>query len=257
MKHKFAVQLYTLRKECERDFPATLRILGRMGWAGVETAGLHGHSAEEIAEVLREAGLKTAGMHVSVERLRSDTENLINEAALLGTKHLICPSVPHEWRNVQGYVRLREELNAAAAELKSEGFTVGFHNHAFEFDTSVRGMDALSYLLEPVSDNAVLAEIDVYWVKKAGHEPTAFLKPYSGRMPTMHLKDMTGDERKTYAEIGTGIIDFESLLLWGERNGVEWYVVEQDICEGEALYSVRISLDNLNALADRLEAVSE
>lgn len=257
MKHKFAVQLYTLRKECESDFPATLRTLGRMGWAGVETAGLHGHAPEEIAEVLRETGLKTAGMHVSVERLRSDTEGVMAEARLLGTKRLICPSVPHEWRNEQGYVRLREELNAAAAELRSEGFTVGFHNHAFEFDTSVRGRDALSYLIEPVLDNAVLAEIDVYWVKKAGYEPVVFLTPYSGRIPTMHLKDMTGDERRTYAEIGTGIIDFEPLLLWGERNGVEWYVVEQDICEGEALDSVRISLDNLHALADQLEAISE
>ncbi|WP_256759539.1 sugar phosphate isomerase/epimerase [Cohnella sp. WQ 127256] len=257
MKHKFAVQLYTLRKECEEDFPATLRTLGRMGWAGVETAGLHGHSAKEIAEVLRETGLRTAGMHVSAERLRSDTESVMTEATLLDTKHLICPSVPHEWRNEQGYLRLREELNEAAAKLRSEGFTVGFHNHAFEFDTSVHGMDALSYLIEPVSDNAVLAEIDVYWVKKAGHEPASFIKPYSGRMPTMHLKDMTGDERRTYAEIGTGIIDFESLLTWGERNGVEWYVVEQDICECEALDSIRISLGNLHALADQLKAISE
>jgi len=253
LNHKFAVQLYTLRKECEQDFPATLRTLGRMGWAGVETAGLHGHSAEEIAEVLREAGLKTAGMHVSVERLRSDKESLINEARLLDTKRLICPSVPPDWRNEQGYVRLRDELNAAASELRSEGFTVGFHNHAFEFDTIVHGTDALSYLIEPVSDNAVLAEIDVYWVKKAGLEPVEFIEPYGGRMPTMHLKDMTGDERRTYTEIGRGIIDFESLLLWGERNSVEWYVVEQDICEGEAFDSVRISLGNLHELADRLE----
>lgn len=224
-----------------------------MGWAGVETAGLHGHSAEEIAEVLREAGLKTAGMHVSIERLRSDTESLIDEARRLNAKRLICPSVPHEWRNEQGYARLREELNAAASELRSEGFTVGFHNHAFEFDTVVRGTDALRYLVEPVPDNAVLAEFDVYWLQKAGLDPAEFIAPYGGRMPTMHLKDMTGDERRTYAEIGTGIIDFESLLLLGERNGVEWYVVEQDQCEGEALDSVRISLGNLHALADRLE----
>jgi len=257
LKRKFAIQLYTLRKECESDFPATLRTLGRMGWAGVETAGLHGHSAEEIAEVLRETGLKTAGMHISAERLRSDMENVLAEATLLDTKRLICPSVPHEWRNEQGYIRLREELNAAASKLRPEGFTVGFHNHAFEFETSVRGTDALSYLIEPAPDNAVLAEIDVYWVKKAGLEPAEFIKPYGDRMPTMHLKDMTGDGRRAYAEIGTGIIDFESLLRWGERNGVEWYVVEQDICEGEALDSARISLDNLHALADRLGATSE
>ncbi|RED54410.1 sugar phosphate isomerase/epimerase family protein [Cohnella lupini] len=254
MRRKFAVQLYTLRKECELDFPATLRTLGSMGWAGVETAGLHGYSAEEIAEVLAEAGLKTAGMHVSVERLRTDPQGIMAEARLLGTKRLICPSVPHEWRNEQGYVKLREELNASAAEMGSEGFTVGFHNHAFEFDTNVGGQDALSYLIDPSPDNAVLAEIDVYWLTKAGYDPASFIEPYGGRMPTMHLKDMTGDERRTYAEIGTGIIDFEPLLLWGERNGVDWYVVEQDICEGNALDSVRISLGHLHALADRLEA---
>ncbi|MFD0672680.1 sugar phosphate isomerase/epimerase family protein [Cohnella sp. GCM10027633] len=254
LKHKFAVQLYTLRKECEQDLPATLRRLGEMGWAGVETAGLHGHSAEEIAEVLKESGLKTAGMHVSVERLRSDAKGIMTEARLLGTNRLICPSVPHEWRDEQGYVRLREELNAAARELGAEGFTVGFHNHAFEFDTNVDGQDALSYLLEPVPDNAVLAEIDVYWLTKAGYDPASFIAPYGGRMPTMHLKDMTDDDRRTYAEIGAGIIDFEPLLLWGEKNGVEWYVVEQDLCEGDALDSVRISLSNLHALADRLEA---
>ncbi|CAI6087015.1 sugar phosphate isomerase/epimerase family protein [Cohnella sp. JJ-181] len=252
MKHKFAVQLYTLRNECERDFPDTLRTLGRMGWAGVETAGLHGHAAEEIAEVLREAGLKTAGMHISVERLRAEPDSVKAEARTLGTRRLICPSVPHEWRHEQGYIRLREELNAAAGELRDEGFTVSFHNHAFEFETRVGATDALSYLLAPEPDNAILAEIDVYWVSRAGRDPAAFVAPYRGRMPTMHLKDMTADERRTYAEIGTGRIDFEALLLWGERSGVEWYVVEQDICEGDPLDSVRTSLDNLHALADRL-----
>lgn len=254
MKRKFAVQLYTLRKECEQDLLGTLRTLGRMGWAGVETAGLHGFAPETIAEVLREAGLKTAGMHLSAERLRTDMENVKAEATLLGTKRLICPSVPHEWRNEQGYIQLRAELNKAASELKAEGFTVSFHNHAFEFETSVCGTNGLSYLIDPTTDNAVLAEIDVYWLRKAGHDPAAFIVPYSGRMPTMHLKDMSGDGRGVYAEIGTGIIDFAPILLWGENNGVEWYVVEQDACEGDALDSVRLSLENLNALAERLES---
>jgi len=253
LKQKFAVQLYTLRKECEQDFPSTLRTLGRMGWAGVETAGLHGFAPEAIAEVLREAGLKTAGMHISVERLRSDIENVMLEANALGTKRLICPSVPHEWRNEQGYIRLRNELNEAASELKAEGFTVGFHNHAFEFETNVCGMDALSYLIEPTVNNAILAEIDVYWLKKAGFDPAAFIAPYSGRMSTIHLKDMSSDGRGVYAEIGAGIIDFEPLLLWGENNGVEWYVVEQDVCDGDALDCVWRSLEHLNAMAARLK----
>ncbi|MFC5402619.1 sugar phosphate isomerase/epimerase family protein [Cohnella soli] len=257
MKHKFAIQLFTLRQQCEKDMPGTLRELKRMGWAGVETAGLHGYSAEEIAETLRETGLKTAGMHVSLERLRDETDSVMKEAKLLNTNYLICPSVPHEWRNEWGYERLRAELNAIAAKVQPEGFAVGFHNHAFEFDTRVSDTDALTYVLEPSPDNAVLAEIDVYWITKAGKDPTTFLHPYSGRAPTLHLKDMTRDERRTYAEIGTGAIDFVPILRWGESNGVEWYVVEQDQCEGDALDSARISLANLYELADRERDLSD
>jgi sugar phosphate isomerase/epimerase len=252
MKQKFAVQLFTLRKECEGDMPGMLRKLAKMGWAGVETAGLYGHSAEEIAAVLQETGLYVAGMHVSMERLRSELDVVLEEARVLNTRHLICPSVPHELRHPDGYQQLREELNACAKKVQREGYTVSFHNHAFEFETDVGGINGLEYLLEPVPGNAIQAEIDVYWVTKAGRDAAAFLEPYSGRMPTMHLKDMTKDERRTYAEIGEGVIDFVPILNWGERNGVEWYVVEQDSCEGNPLDCVQLSLTNLQRISEGL-----
>jgi sugar phosphate isomerase/epimerase len=252
MKDKFAVQLYTLRKECEEDFPGVLRKLKKMGWVGVEMAGLHGYSAEEVAMVLQETGLGTAGMHVSMERLRHELDAVIKEAELLNTKYLICPSVPHELRNTEGYQQLRAELNVCAKKVQPNGYKIGFHNHAFEFETFIHGIDALQYLIEPSMDNAILAEIDVYWVTKAGKDAASFLEPYSRRMPTMHLKDMTADERRTYAEIGAGVIDFDPILTWGERNGVDWYVVEQDICERAPMDCIQLSLMNLHRIADRL-----
>ena len=36
---------------------------------------------------------------------------------------------------------------------------------------------------------------------------------------------MTADDRQTFAEIGTGQLDFLSILAWCERSGVEWHVV--------------------------------
>ncbi|NOU90053.1 TIM barrel protein [Paenibacillus sp. LMG 31460] len=252
MKQKFAVQLFTLRKECEQDFPGVLREIKKMGWAGVEMAGLCGYSAQEISTVLQETGLKTAGMHVSFESLLNDAENVMAQACLFHTSYLICPSVPHELRNENGYQQFRIQLNEIAKKLQPEGFTIGFHNHAFEFETSVNGMNALEYVIEPSADNAILAEIDVYWVKKAGKDPAEFIRPYSLRMPTMHLKDMTNDDRGTYAEIGTGVIDFDPILIWGEQNGVDWYVVEQDVCQGNPMDCVNLSLENLHRIADRL-----
>lgn len=253
MRHKFAAQLYTVRNELEKDFPGVIRDLKKMGWAGVQISGLRGYSAEEVAAVLKETGLGTAGMHVGLDRLRNDLEGIIAEAKLFHTKDLVCPSLPGELQNEAGYRHLRQELNAIAKKVASEGYRISYHNHAFEFNTTISGKSALEYLLEPVPDNAVLAEIDVYWVKKGGQDPLSFIKPYAHRMPIIHLKDMNKQDQ-SFAEVGTGLIDFAPILTWGERNGVEWYAVEQDVCPGNPLDSLQISLNELNKLANQLGA---
>ncbi|MFD0867858.1 Xylose isomerase-like TIM barrel [Chlamydia abortus] len=251
MKHKFAAQLYTLREQVKEDFPGVLRQLKEMGWAGVQISGLHGYTAEEIAAVLKETGLGTAGMHVSLDRLKNELDEVLNEARILGTRDVVCPSLPGELKNEEGYRSVRRELNEIASKVEAEGFRVNYHNHAFEFETTVDGKSALEYLLEPSSDNRVLAEIDVYWVKKGGQDPVQFIQPYANRMPILHLKDMSKDESGTFAEVGTGVIDFAPILQWGENNGVEWYAVEQDVCPGDPMDSLRLSLANLNKLAEQ------
>jgi sugar phosphate isomerase/epimerase len=251
MKQKFAAQLYTLRNELEKDFPGVLRELKKMGWAGVQISGLRGHTAEEIAAVLKETGLGTAGMHVGLDRLQSDLSGVLEEARLFNTKDIVCPNLPGEFQNEEGYVKVRQQLNEIARQVAPQGFRVSYHNHAFEFNTSINGVSALEYLLEPIEDNALLAEVDVYWVKKGGQDPLSFIKPYADRMPIIHLKDMHKEDQ-SFAEVGTGLIDFAPILLWGEQSGVEWYAVEQDVCPGNPMDSLQISLNNLNKLADQL-----
>jgi hypothetical protein len=73
-------------------------------------------------------------------------------------------------------------------------------------------------------------------------------------MPIIHLKDMAADGSEAFAEVGTGLIDFVPILEWGEANGIEWYAVEQDVCPGDPMDSLRISLNNLNRLADERTA---
>lgn len=252
MKHKFAAQLYTLRNELEQDFFGTLREVKKMGWAGVQISGLRGYKAEDIAAVLKETGLGTAGVHISFDRITNDQAEVLREAELFGTKDLIVPSLPEAMRNEDGYRSFRAALNEIARKLAPQGYRVSYHNHAFEFDTTVDGVSALEYLLAPTADNALLAEVDVYWVKKGGQDPLSFISPYANRMPVIHLKDMTNDERRTFAEIGTGSIDFAPILTWGERSGIEWYAVEQDVCPGNPMDSLQISLTNLHKLADQL-----
>lgn len=252
MERKFAAQLYTLREELKEGIRPLFKTLKEMGWAGVQISALpEGYDPQEVAQALQENELSTAGMHISLDRLKNDLAGVLAEADLYNTKDIICPAVPSSYHNREGFIRLKQELNKIAE--KAPGYRVSYHNHAFEFDVEIDGLDGLQYLLEPTPENKVFAEIDVFWVKKGGREPAAYIEPYRNRMPIIHLKDMTNDERQTYAEVGEGIIDFVPILQWGEDHGVEWYAVEQDVCERSPLDCLQTSLTNLKNLAKQVK----
>lgn len=248
MEQKFVAQLYTVRNELKEGIRPLFKTLKQMGWAGVQISGLPaGYDPNEVALALKENDLAAAGMHISLERLETDLEGVLKEADLYGTKDIICPNVPEDLRKEAGFKKLKQTLNYIAK--KAPGYRISYHNHAFEFETEIDGQEALQYLLDPAEDNEILAEIDVYWVQKAGLDPLEYITPYANRMPIIHLKDMTNDDRQTYAEVGEGVIDFVPILKWGEANGVEWYAVEQDFCDRAPLDCLETSLTNLKKFA--------
>lgn len=251
MENKFAAQLYTLREELKEGIRPLFKKLKDMGWAGVQISALPaGYDPNEVAQALQENNLSAAGMHISLDRLQTDLVGVLKEADLYGTKDIICPFVPQELQNEAGFKKLKETLNFVAKE--AQEYRISYHNHAFEFNIDIEGQEALRYTLDPADENQILAEIDVYWVKKGGQDPVEYIRPYANRMPIIHLKDMTNDERQTFAEVGEGVIDFVPILKWGEANGVEWYAVEQDVCERPALECLQTSLTNLKKLAQEV-----
>ncbi|MGM7723279.1 sugar phosphate isomerase/epimerase family protein [Metabacillus sp. Hm71] len=252
MEHKFAAQLFTLREELKEGIRPLFKKLKEMGWAGVQISALpQGYDENEVALALKENNLHAVGMHISLDRLKHDLNGVLKEAELYGTKDIILPSVPSDLKNPEGYKEIKRILNQIANEAPE--YRISYHNHAFEFDTQIDGQDAHRYLLDPSDDNQILAEIDVYWLKKAGQDPLEYIAPYANRMPIIHLKDMTNDQRQTFAEVGTGVIDFIPILQWGEANGIEWYAVEQDICERPPLECLETSLRNLKKFAKEVK----
>ncbi|TBL75280.1 sugar phosphate isomerase/epimerase family protein [Paenibacillus thalictri] len=252
MRHKFAAQLYTLRNELKQDFYETLRTLKKMGWHAVQIDGLHGYPAGEIAAVLKETGLRAAGMHIGLDRMNGELEKVLEEARLFGTTDFFCHYLEENMQHVEGYKQAKRELLAVARKVSPLGFRVGYHHHDFEFKTEVEGKAALDFILEPEDGLALYPEIDTYWVKMGGRDPLAYMEPFVNRIPVLHLKDMTRDERRYFAEVGTGSIDFEPILAWGERSGVEWYAVEQDYCPGSPFDSLELSLTNLIKMSEKL-----
>ncbi|PPA70820.1 sugar phosphate isomerase/epimerase family protein [Jeotgalibacillus proteolyticus] len=240
-----AVQMYTLREECEKDFTGTLEKVAELGFDGVELAGYGGLSAKELSRVLNELGLKTAAAHVPLDSLENDLENVLSYQKELGNRHIVCPVLPRDRHAKSDYQDLIATLNKAGQRAREEGITLSYHNHDFELFPFDDGVKPLERILEETNPEWVKAEFDVYWLQKAGENPLDWVSRYQNRMPLIHLKDMTTDGEEFFAELGTGGVDIPAILEAISSSSVEWWVIEQDQSRKSPFESIKQSIDYL------------
>lgn len=248
MESKLAVQLFTVRDLFAQDSKKTLQAVKDIGYSAVEFGGLGHWKAEDIRAQLDEIGLKAVGAHMLVERLENELSTVITEAKTLGLEYVTCPWLPPERRNAEDYRNLVPILKNAAEACNSNGFTFCYHHHDFELAPVFGSTTALEFLAQELDSSLLKLEIDVYWAAVAGLNPVAFLEQYAGRVPLVHLKDMTKDSARTFAEVGTGSLDIAGILETAKRIGVAWGIVEQDVCQRPPLESLEISFNTLKKL---------
>ena len=98
-----------------------------------------------------------------------------------------------------------------------------------------------------------MGELDTYWVQHGGADPAAWIRRLKGRMPVVHLKDMTvsaegWNVKQLMAEVGEGNLNWPAILDACHAAGVRWYAVEQDICPRDPFESLKISYENLRKM---------
>lgn len=248
MRPVIALQLYTLRDLTKEDMVGTLRRVKEIGYEGVELAGYGDATPDALTETVQELGLKVVGAHVGMGALQQDLGGLVAEATRMGNTHLVCPSIPGDKRSAEGYVAFAKELEEVGREVRGAGFTLCYHNHDFELRDQYDGQTGLDILYANSEVALVQAEIDTFWIQKGGLNPADYIRKYGGRTPLIHVKDMTNDERETFAEVGTGKLDWPAIFAAAEASGAKAYIVEQDVCPGDPLESARISLENLKKM---------
>lgn len=232
-----ALQLYTLREEVEKDFKGTLRKVAEMGFDGVELAGHGGQGILEVKEALQSCGLQAVSSHVPLADLRNDLEKTLEEQLELGVTFIVCPYLTEEERD---YALLISDLNAIGKRCHEAGLTLCYHHHDFEVRAEYKGRPALSSILE---ETQVEPELDIYWLTYAGERPSEWIERYNP--PLVHLKDMTTDGERFFAELGTGGVDLDSVFASGESADIQWWIVEQDASKTSPIESVRKSMDYL------------
>ncbi len=249
---KLGLQLYTLRDLMKEDFTGVLQQVAKLGYEGVEFAGYGGMTADSLRGVVQELGLAPVSSHVSLDRLENHLEEELTYAKALGLAYVICPFLPESRRSTRAdYLRLAEVLNGIGQRCQEAGVGFGYHNHAFEFDP----MDEVGYplddLLQHTNAQWVNAELDVYWVEYGGAAAVDYLNRYAGRCPIIHIKDMDATDR-SFREVGQGTLNMLDIFSAAKAAGTQWLVVEQDVCKGDPLQSVRESLTYAKELQSKI-----
>ena len=243
---RIGVQLYTVRSLMSEDVAGTLDAVAGIGYREVEFAGYFGHSPAEVRQWLDAAGLTAPAVHVGIPELTGEgLEASIEAARTLGHRWIVLPSLPGEMQTSDGYGRAAEILNTAGAAAAEADLRVGYHNHAFEFDT-VGEDDATGYdlLLQHLDPSLVDLEIDFHWSAVGGADSAALLRENPGRFPLCHVKDLSADGQMV--DVGAGEIDWTELFALSDTAGLRHYFVEHDR-PGDPLASIEASYRFLSA----------
>lgn len=256
---KIGLQLYTLRTDLAKDLEGTLKKVAAIGYKEVELFGYNdgkffGKTPKEFKAILDGLGLNPvsghygAGVQMKDQKgtLSNDWQRAVDDAAAIGQKYVNCAYLTDgERKSIEDYKKYVDLFNKSGEVAKKAGLQFGYHNHDFEF----KKMDGqLPYdLIASTDPDLVKLELDLYWIVKAGLDPVELFKKYPGRFPLWHVKDMDKTDQ-SFAEVGTGSIDFKKIFDARKIAGLQHFFVEQDVAKRPALEAIDISFKNVTKM---------
>ncbi len=259
------LQLYTLRDLLSQDPRSTIETVAKIGYSHVETFGLNidtdqfwGLTIDDLHKILEDNNLQSHSGHYDLSRYLSknhsdkeSVEKYIEVAHKLGQKYIIAPVPPMFDLNklgVEDYQYAAEQLNKAGEMAQKAGIKMGYHNHFWEFRSFPNGTKGLDILLAFTEPDLVAFELDIYWAEKSGINPVSYFNKFPGRFHLWHIKDMdrayttsvVGEpydsmpldsisaKEVKFAEVGSGAIDYTTLIGSAGVAGLDYAFVEQD-----------------------------
>lgn len=249
---KIVAQLYTVRNFCktEDDIARSMEKIAAIGYDTVQVSGLGKIPHERMRKIMDDNGLSILVTHNGFDEIYDDTDGIIEKHRIYGCKNVGLGSMPgnrFDRNDEKGYLEFAEKAEEISLRLKKAGLNFVYHNHSFEMTRFGR-----KTALDLIYDNAptLRGEIDTFWITAGGGDPVAWIDKLSGRMDLIHFKDMSIDRKgeRVFAEIGEGNLNWGAIIPACERNGIKWFIVEQDVCTWDPFESLKISFDNLKAM---------
>ncbi len=233
---EIGAQFYTLREFCKtpRDLASSLEKVAEIGYRTVQISGVCPYEPEWLADRLREYGLRAVLTHTNPDRIRTDTHAVFLEHKSFNCRYIGIGSMPGGFDHPENYDAFVRNFRPVGEQIAHWGGKLMYHNHQMELSKAPDGFRYLEKMAEDFSPQALGFTLDTYWIQYAGGDPAFWISQLAGRVPCIHLKDMTcaGKEQRM-APVGQGNMNFERVFAAAEEAGTEYMLVEQDNCYNE------------------------
>jgi sugar phosphate isomerase/epimerase len=250
------LQIYSLRRQAQKDLPGTLKLIRELGFRELEVGGFYGRSAAEFKQILSDHGLKATSMGSDWKQLSKTTSEAADNARTLGAEYVTCSQIPRKKQlTLDDATRAADLFNQWGESLAGAGLRFCYHIHGYEFVSGPEGtlFDTLAKRMDPKAANF---EMDVFWAVFGNEDPAKLLHRYTGRFPLMHVKDIRKGEPRTFnpgtvaeeasVPLGKGEVDWASVLRAAQKTGVRKYYIEEE--HPNAVAQIRESLRYLENL---------
>lgn len=246
---EFGVQLYTVRNVLEKDLFGGLDTLNEIGIKALEFAGFHGHSATKVKEHLDKNGQYAPSLHTGINWDAADfgLTQVIADAKTIGSHTLVLPWLDSKALNGRWH-EIVPKLSAAGKMINAAGLKFAYHNHDFEFKPDKTGGLPYDTLLT-VPEELMAMELDLYWVAYAGLNPAQQLTNLGNRTRLAHIKDGLLKGSATFTAVGSGELNWETLVRACRDLGVEYGFIELD-SHADPMRAVRESWEYLRQFRD-------
>ena len=240
-------QLYTVRDLLSSDEQTveTLKKIKALGYTAVQFFGGKDRIIS-MGKAAKETGLKVQGVLSDIKTYLDMGDELFDLAKEYNIPDLGISSFITDEDEVKEFIKT---VNEFAKKAKKRGFTFSYHNHANEFIRLPSGKTVMELLLEGFDPEYVDFMPDTYWLTVGGMDVRYFLEKTAGRVKILHLKDLEYTlNGPKFAEVGKGNLCFKEIIETAQKVGIKEFAVEQDVCDGDPLESLKYSVEYLKGV---------
>lgn len=251
----FGVQLYSVRDLIPKDPKGVMTQLAQMGYKQFESYSgpqgfLWGMQPKEIKSFLDGLGVKMVSTHFNYGAQAQKDDELkksMDMAKEAGLSYLLCPYIGAQ-KTMDDWKRIADRFNVVGEMARKNGLKFGYHNHDYSFKP-LNGQIPQEYLLANTDPKNVMFELDLCWIDVAGQDPVAHLNKYGKRYELCHIKDYKKVNGKPVQnDLGQGSVDFKSTLQAARKNGLKYFIVEQEEYPQSVMASMKADAEYMKNL---------